>query len=94
MLVLYTLMKIVQLTLGVLFFLLFVRAILSWFPMNEDSWLNRFVCTITEPVILPFRILAERIPFFQGIPVDVGQLFAFLAIMIVQMLLELVPVAV
>ena len=38
--------------------ILFVRAILSWFPYDANSPLNpirRVVFTVTEPVLAPFR---------------------------------------
>ena len=38
--------------------ILFVRALLSWFPYSSDSPLNpvrRVVFTLTEPVLGPFR---------------------------------------
>lgn len=92
MLIVTTIVEIVQLTLTVLFLFLFLRAILSWFPMNDDAWFIRFVYTITEPIIIPFRALADHIPLFQGLPVDVGQLFAFLAVLIVQTILEFFPI--
>ena len=90
-LALYTLIHIVRILLDVLFFLMFIRAILSWLPVDEESFIVRFVYTITEPVITPFRILTDRISAFQMLPIDIAYFMAFIALAILQMLLELIP---
>ena len=47
--------------------ILFVRAIMSWFPYSHDSPLNgvrRVVFTLTEPVLAPFRRIIPPIGMF------------------------------
>ena len=88
----YTFIQIVQLFLDALFFLLFVRAIMSWLPIDEGSWLNQFVFALTEPFIYPFRILTEKISFFQGSPLDFSFMLAMFALLIVRALLNIFPV--
>jgi YggT family protein len=61
--------------------ILFVRAILSWFPYSPDSPLNvvrRVVFAITEPVLAPFRRL---IP-----PVGMFDLSFLVAIIVIQLI--------
>ena len=58
--------------------ILFVRAILSWFPGSYNSPLNpvrRFVFVVTEPVLRPFRRL---IPPVGGL--DISFIVAFFVV--------------
>ncbi len=58
--------------------ILFVRAILSWFPYDPSSPLNpvrRVVFTITEPVLAPFRRIIPPIGM-----IDISFLVAFIVV--------------
>jgi YggT family protein len=67
--------------------ILFIRAILSWFPPSYNSPLNgvrRFVFVVTEPVLAPFRRL---IPPVGGL--DISFIVAFFVVeIIVQVVLS------
>ena len=67
--------------------LMLIRAILSWFPMEEDSNLIRFIYMATEPVILPVRSLLDRFGLFEGMPIDMSFFITFMLISIIRMLL-------
>lgn len=61
--------------------ILFVRAILSWFPYDSSSPLNpvrRVIFTITEPVLAPFRRLIPPIGAF-----DISFLVAIIVVQLV-----------
>ena len=53
-----------------------IRAILSWFPGENDSRLLDFVYTVTEPFLIPFRLLFHKLNWFAGMPLDMSFLFA------------------
>ena len=74
--------------LSVLDFAMLGRAILSWIDPMADGPLASFLYSITEPIILPFRKLFEKKNWFVGVPIDMAFFFAFIAIMILQTLLE------
>ncbi len=57
---------------------MFVRAILSWFPIRDDNPILRFVCMVTEPLIAPIRALFDRMGWFRNFPLDMSFLAAFL----------------
>lgn len=63
-----------------------VRAILSWFPI-EPNRLTYFLEVITEPVIYPIRKLFEKLNWFQGIPLDMSFMAAYLLITVVSLFL-------
>lgn len=64
------------------------RAILSWIdPMGQGA-LSSFLYAVTEPIIYPFRKLFDKLNWFVGSPIDMAFMFALIAIMILQSLLE------
>jgi len=58
---------------------MFARAILSWF-FTEESRLGDFLYAVTEPVILPVRLIFEKFGWFQNLPIDVSFFVTFLLI--------------
>ena len=67
--------------------LLFVRAILSWFPINRSGALNQFLEYTTEPVLTPIRSLLYRSSTLRNFPIDFSYIAAFLLIQILNSLL-------
>lgn len=61
------------------------RAIFSWFPI--ENRLVDLVYAITEPIVYPFRWLFERLNWFQGFPLDMSFMAAYLTVSIVLVLL-------
>ena len=62
-----------------------VRAILSWFPI--DNRFVDFVCSVTEPFVYPIRRLFEKLGWFQGLPVDISFMVSYLLITVILILL-------
>lgn len=62
---------------SVLYFLLVVRVILSWFQVNPYHEIVQAVFRITEPILQPFRRLPLRIGLF-----DLSPVLAFFALYI------------
>ena len=62
-----------------------VRAILSWFPL--DNRFVDFVYSVTEPFVYPIRRLFEKMGWFQGLPVDVSFMVSYLLITVILILL-------
>lgn len=61
--------------------ILFLRAILSWFPYDPRSPLNqvrRIVFTLTEPVLAPFRRIIPPLGMF-----DISFLVAIIVVQLV-----------
>jgi uncharacterized protein YggT (Ycf19 family) len=54
------------------------RAILSWFPI--DNGFVNFLHAITEPFVLPIRLLFERLNWFTGLPIDISFFVSYLLI--------------
>lgn len=74
----------------VLEMLMIVRMLLSWMPVDDSSPLLNFVYALTEPLILPVRIVLERSQTVQALPIDLSFFVSFLLLGIIQMALPVV----
>ena len=61
--------------------LLLVRALLSWFPVS--SGIYDFLHMVTEPVIMPVRILFDRLGIDVSIPIDLPFLVTYILLSVV-----------
>lgn len=60
---------------NILYFLLVVRIILSWFGINPYNEIVQILFRITEPILIPFR----RLPLQVG-SIDFSPILAFMAL--------------
>ena len=60
---------------NILYFLLVVRIILSWFGINPYNDIVQLLYKITEPLLMPFR----RLPLQMG-PIDFSPILAFMTL--------------
>ena len=71
----------------VLEILIFVRIILSWFPMGYNNAIGRFLYNMTEPILGPVRNMVDKSPIGGGIGLDFSPIFALILMRLVQSLL-------
>ena len=76
-LVLALLQNTVCVVLSVLQLAMLIRGIMSWFPTESNKFEN-FLYMITEPLIMPVRLLFEKLNWFQGLPVDISFFVTYL----------------
>ena len=74
---------VVVLLLSAIQLAMLIRAILSWFPMDSNKFVD-FLYGITEPFIIPIRLLFQKMNWFQNIPIDMSFMFTYLLLGIVQ----------
>ncbi len=60
-----------------------IRSLLSWFPMDPENVLVRFLVTITEPLLGPLRRVVPRIDMF-----DLTPMVAIILLIIISTLLQ------
>ena len=65
-----------------------IRAILSWFPMDSNKFLD-FLYAITEPFIVPIRMLFQKMNWFQNLPIDISFMVAYLLLSLISFLLTM-----
>ena len=78
---------VVVLSLSLVELAMLARAILSWFPIDGNKFIE-FLFAITEPFIYPIRALFVKLNWFQGLPIDVSFFVSFLLISTVVTLLS------
>jgi len=65
--------------------MLFVRVILSWFPMAANNRLMELLYFLTEPILVPIRKLVHRSPLGgPGMIIDFSVLIAFILLQLAQ----------
>lgn len=84
MMFLYFVVRLTTLLLTFLDVALLLRALFSWFPNLDDTKLGDFIYMVTEPVLLPVRMLFSRFSLFQNSPIDLSFLVAVLLLSAVQ----------
>lgn len=82
--VVYMLAVLVSAFLSVLQLAMLIRAILSWLPGLADSAFGDLIYTVTEPVVVPIRALADRFGWFRNSPIDFSFMIAYLLLFLVQ----------
>ena len=70
--ILYVLSATVRCILGGLELCMFMRAVLSWIPLNENNVFENFLYAVTEPFIYPVRCLFDKFGWFEGFPLDMS----------------------
>jgi len=89
----YVLVRFVIIFLDIILLAMLVRAILSWFMMGDgESPIMSFLYVITEPLIIPVRLLCDHFGWFKGTPIDISFFLNTMALTLIIMLLSgLVP---
>ncbi len=63
----------------ILIFAIFIRAIISWFPIDPRNSLVRVLDDITEPVLAPLRRVLPRLGM-----IDLTPMVAIIVLLIIQ----------
>lgn len=70
---------------------IFVRCILSWFPIKGDNIIIKLIYGLTEPILGPIRRLLEKSPIGQGYMIDFSPVIAYIFLeAIVQILIAII----
>ncbi len=69
----------IALILRLLYFAIFLRAIISWFPIDQNNSLVRSLDSITEPIIEPIRKFMPTLGMFDISPLIAIILLSFLS---------------
>ncbi len=83
----YVITSLVSIFLSVLHILMLVRAIMSWLPIDEDSPIMNFIYAMTEPIIIPIRMLLEKSETVRSFPIDISFFIAFILLSVLQAML-------
>ena len=86
----YILAKTVQIFLSIISFAMLLRVLLQFFVDVNKSRFYALCVTLTEPVIVPFRLLFAKLNIAQRTPIDVPFIVAYFALSIITSLLPLI----
>lgn len=67
--------------------LLLVRAVLSWIPPVRDTKIYAVIGMLTEPFLMPFRLLFDRLGIGQGFFIDLSFLATVLTLQLIAAIL-------
>ncbi|NLW73932.1 MAG: YggT family protein [Clostridiales bacterium] len=83
----YVIITIVKIFIYVLQLAMLLRAVMSWIPDMQENKFSDFLYTVTEPVVIPVRMLFEKMNWFQNVPLDVFFIVAYLLLAILSAIL-------
>ena len=66
---------------------MFMTVILQFFVNTETNKAYRVFATVSEVFVFPFRVIMAKFNLFQGTPVDMPFLFAYILVSLTTMLL-------
>lgn len=75
------------LLLGLVETAMLVRAVLSWFIMEEGNVFMTVLVFVTEPFITPLRFLLSRFRFVNECPIDIPYMATFFVLSFLQLFL-------
>lgn len=85
--VLYATVTTVRLLIDFLQIALCVNALLSWFPMDDDSVLVRLLDMICAPALYPARLLVEKSRTLSSLPIDISYIITYVGLMLIGVML-------
>ena len=72
----------IQVLFQVLIFAILIRALISWFPIGQDSPIIRILDDVTEPILAPLRRVVPRLGMM-----DITPIVAMIALQILESML-------
>lgn len=77
------LVEIILLFLQIIWFAIFARAIISWFPIDQNGPIVRALDAITEPIMEPLRRVVPRVGM-----IDITPMVAIILIFVISAMLR------
>lgn len=68
-------------------FIILIRVLLSWIPINRDNTIVRIVYGVSEPFLQPIRKLLNKSPLGSGMMLDFSPIILLLLLQMIQMIL-------
>ena len=81
------LLNAIEVFFKLLYILIFIRILLSWFPGVNNTPLGGIFYTLTEPILEPVRHMVDKSPIGGGMMLDFSPIIALFLMNIVKMVL-------
>ena len=88
--VFYILAKCVRIILDVISLSMMIRMLLPIFADVEDNHLYMLSVTVTEPLIIPVRIVLDMLGIGENTPLDMGFLTTYFLLAIIDLFLPII----
>ena len=88
--VLYIIAKTVAILLSVIDFAMLMRVLLQFFVDVTTNKIYALCVMLTEPVILPFRLLFAKLHIGEGLPIDLPFFAGYLAMTVLTLFLPVI----
>lgn len=88
--VFYILAKCVRIILDVISLSMMIRMLLPIFADVEDNRLYMLSVTVTEPLIIPVRIVLDMLGIGENMPLDMGFLTTYFLLAIIDLFLPII----
>ena len=82
--------RFILLAIGAVQLAMFLRMILSLLGMEEEGGLGAFLLLLTEPILLPVRLILGRIRALEGVPLDLSFIVTYLLLSLLSYSLPIV----
>ncbi|MBR7116675.1 MAG: YggT family protein [Clostridia bacterium] len=88
--VLYIIAKVVEIFLSLMSFAMLMRVLLQFFVDITENKLYSLCVVLTEPIVIPFRLLFAKFNIAENSPLDVPFMVAYLALTGLTMFLPII----
>ncbi len=88
--VFYVIAKTVEILLSVISFAMLMRVLLQFFVDVEENKLFVMCVAITEPFIIPFRLILAKFNIGQDSPLDIGFMVAYISLSAISIFLPVI----
>ena len=82
------LLNSIEIFFELIYFLIFIRIILSWIPGLNQSSIGLFIYNLTEPILGPVRNMIDKSPIGGGMILDFSPIISLFLIKVVSMVLQ------
>ena len=87
---LYIIAKVTEIILGAVSFAMVLRMLMPIFVDVEDSRVFAFCCYISEPLVIPVRLLMFKLNIGQDSPIDWAFCMTYFLLYLVQIMLPVI----
>lgn len=68
-------------------FIILIRVLLSWIPLDRDNPIVKLVYGLSEPLLYPIRQLIRKSPLGNGMMIDFSPIILILILQVIQNIL-------
>lgn len=86
----YILAKVVAIYINIAAYSMLGRVILQFFVVPEESRFYALLFFISEPIIMPFRLILAKLNIGQDSPIDIAFMTAYFGVALLQLFLPVI----